>query len=114
MSVPIEFISLVIRRSSLDKSYPGGSTQFIKDYGPFDNRVNAFDSDLVKFGAMNPRDIDDLITELTTYGLEGRPKTTQSDEWIDFCIIDELLGITGTCHWMVYERSTREAQYKKY
>lgn len=113
MSVPIEFFNLVIRRSSLDRFYPGGSSQFLEDYGPFDNRVRAFDNHLVKLGAMNPRVIEALMTELENYGLKGRSGGTQSDDWLDFCIVDELLGINGNCYWLAYEPSIREARYEE-
>ncbi len=111
MAIQIEFLNLVIKRSSLDRSYPGGSQAFIKEHQPFDGRVNCYDDFLVKFGAMNPQVIEDLMTELVSYGLEGCPELKQSDEWVDFCMVDELLGITGNCRWLVFEPSTREARY---
>ena len=67
----IEFICLVVSRRSLDRVYPGGSTEFIKAWGPFNGRSSAYDDDLIKFGAMDPTVIDDLIRRLEDLCLVG-------------------------------------------
>jgi len=77
----IEFICLVVNRRSLDQIYPGGSNEFIKDWGPFNGRSSAYDDDLIKFGAMDPAVIDDLIRRLEDLGLVGLSQESGIKEW---------------------------------
>jgi hypothetical protein len=54
MSIPIEFINLIIRKSTLDTKYKGGLEQFIKD-AP--NHSLREDEELVRYGSMKNLDL---------------------------------------------------------
>ncbi len=112
MTIPIEFISLVIRRSALDRVFKGGSEAFIQIYGPFDGRVNAFDDSLVKFGAMSSNDIFEIAKRLEALGLIGVSKEGSEEIWKDFCVVDELSGPTLRCDWISYDLKTRSVTLK--
>lgn len=109
MSIPIQFVNLVIRRSSIDRVYPGGSSKFLSDYGPFDGIARASDDHLVKFGAMSASDIDEFIKPLKELGLKGLVENQGVLAWQDYCVIDELFGFSEICGWLTYNRRMRTA-----
>ena len=107
MPIPIEFLNLVIRRSALNRVYPGGSSAFIQNHEPFDGRVNAYDDDFVKFGAMGPSDIHAIAEDVESLGLIGVEDKGGDQFWTDYCVIDELMGPTLQCDWIKYDRKFR-------
>jgi hypothetical protein len=107
--ISIEFINLIIKRSALDRVYAGGSAKFILDNEPFDGYVRAYDESLVKFGAMNPNDIQVIAKHLESIGLVGISKKNDEELWVDFCVVDELMGATLACDWIHYDRESRSA-----
>jgi hypothetical protein len=107
--IPIEFLNLVIKRSALDRVYPGGSSAFIKEREPFDGRVKAFDESLVKFGAMGSNVINKLAQEMESIGLVGITRINNQECWADFCVIDQLMGPTACCKWIRYDRTMKTA-----
>lgn len=106
--IPIEFLNLVIKRSSLDRFYPGGASVFIQNHEPFDGQVNAYDDHFVKFGAMGPNDIHAIAEDMESLGLIGITEQNGEQVWTDYCVIDELIGPTLQCNWIKYDRKTRE------
>jgi len=109
LAVPIEFISLVVQRAALDRVYPGGSEAFIKNHGPFDGHVQAYDDKLVKFGAMGSDVISDLADYLQKLGLTATHLENGEEFWADFCVVDQLFGPTKECVWLTYDRRTFQA-----
>ena len=105
--IPIEFLNLVIKRSSLDRVYPGGASVFIQNHEPFDGRVNAYDDHFVKFGAMGPEDIHAIAEDMESLGLIGITEQNGEQVWTDYCVIDELMGPTLQCDWIKYDRKSR-------
>jgi hypothetical protein len=108
--IPIEFLNLIIKRSSLDKIYPGGSSAFITNHEPFDGQVNAYDEDFVKFGAMGPGDIHAIAEDMESLGLIGVTDRSGEQFWIDYCVIDELFGPTLHCDWIKYDRKFKTVE----
>ena len=111
--IPIEFLNLVIKRSALDRVYKGSSSAFITAYEPFDGRVNAYDQDLVKFGAMGPNDIHEIARDMESLGLIGVSESNSQQVWTDFCVIDELMGPTLECDWIHYDGKSRTASLSR-
>ncbi len=107
----IEFICLVVNRRSLDQIYPGGSNEFIKAWGPFNGRSSAYDDNLIKFGAMDPAVIDDLIRRLEDLGLVGLSQESSIKEWKDFCVVEELMGLRARCDWISYDGIARSVSF---
>ncbi len=110
MLIPIEFLNLIIKRSSLDRIYPGGSPAFITKHEPFDGRVNAYDEDFVKFGAMGPSDIHAIAEDMESLGLIGVTDKSGEQFWTDYCVIDELMGPTLRCDWIKYNGKSRTVE----
>jgi hypothetical protein len=107
----IEFICLIVNRHSLNRVYSGGSDQFIDDWGPFDGRSSDYDDHMVKVGAMNSSDIDNLILELSRIGLYGLCDVDGKKFWVDFCVVDELVGLRARCDWIGYDYDDRTIFY---
>jgi hypothetical protein len=108
--IPIEFLNLIIKRSSLDRIYPGGSSAFITNHAPFDGQVNAYDEDFVKFGAMGPGDIHAIAEDMESLGLIGVTDKSGEQFWTDYCVIDELMGPTLRCDWIKYNGKSRTVE----
>ena len=107
----IEFICLLINRSSLDRKYPGGSDSFLEEWGPFNSRSSSYDDHMVKFGAMNSAVISDLIEKLESLGLVGLSEASGAKAWVDFCVVEELMGLRARCDWVSYNSRDRTASY---
>ena len=110
----IEFICLIINRMSLDRVYPGGSAEFITQHGPFQRRSADFDAHLIRFGAMDPSVIEDLIEMMVGYGLVGLATMNGEKRWVDFCVIEELMGLRARCEWVKYDDRERTVTYVEY
>lgn len=113
MAVPIEFICAIVKRSAIDRVFEGGSDGYMEVFGPFGGRVNSYDPWLIKEGAMNPLDIESVCKYWESLGLEGLVTVQGKKHWRDFCVIDELLGLTFPCHWLEYDRDSRLATFKE-
>ena len=107
MSVVIEFISIVAKRTAIEQRYKGGIAAFIKFKGPYDCVIYDKDEYLYKEGTMSPSAAKDICSEYERAGLRGKSEDGKS--WIDFCIIDELMGPTLECDWIFYDRKRRIA-----
>ncbi len=84
MPIPIEFINLIIRKSTLETKYQGGIEQFIKDVP---NQSFGEDDELVRFGCMNGTDLEKFIDLILKRGLEYKEMETE-----DFVIINTYSG----------------------
>ena len=92
MPIPIEFINLIIRKSTLESKYQGGLEQFIKDVP---NQSFREDDMLVRYGCMNSSDLESLIDLILERGLEY--KEMQTD---DFVIINTYSGLSWKINWL--------------
>ena len=111
MSVQIEFISVVIKKSSVEAKYSEGIKAFISSYGPFDGPVNDSDDYLLKEGSMSPDGARFICQFYEAIGLRGLSEDEST--WIDFCVVDQLMGPTRPCDWLVYDRKSCTATYKE-
>ena len=92
MSISIEFINLIIRKSTLESKYQGGLEQFIKD---IPNQSFREDEELVRFGCMNNSDLEGFIELTLERGLEYKEKDTD-----DFVIINTYSGLSWEVSWL--------------
>ncbi len=95
MSIPIEFINLIIRKSTLESKYQGGLEQFIKDVS---NQSFRDDMELVRFGCMNGNDLEKFIELTLERGLEYKEKDTD-----DFVIINTYSGSSWEVKWLEHD-----------
>lgn len=106
MAIKLEFIDFVIPIKNIDLVYPGGFTQLKKDYS-IDGNVSGrfwYDKYLFRDGAMNPMDIELLVTEWEKLGVKGIVEVNGQKQWKDFCVVEGMFGgPTLTCDWLIYD-----------
>jgi hypothetical protein len=95
MSISIEFINLIIRKSTLETKYQGGLEQFIKDVP---NQSFREDDKLVRFGCMNGTDLEKFIDLILKRGLKYKEKVTD-----DFVIINTFSGLSWDVSWLEHD-----------
>jgi hypothetical protein len=95
MSISIEFINLIIRKSTLESKYNGGLEQFIKDVP---NKSFREDDELVRYGCMNGNALERFIDLILVRGLEFKDKET-----VDFVVINSLSGASWNVDWLEYD-----------
>ncbi len=61
MAVLVEAISIIIRRTAIDKKYPGGWDAFVKN-AP--NQTLCADKKIARLGFMSPFDVESFIKGL--------------------------------------------------
>lgn len=98
MAIELEFINLVVRKSTLEEKYQGGIEQFRKD---LPNRSLREDEDLVRFGCMNWNDLKHFTDIIVAKGLEYKDQETK-----DFVVISSLKGALWEVDWIGFENST--------
>ncbi len=94
MSVFLEFSNVIVRRSAVQRSYPGGLAQFERD---IPNASYCADQHLVRVGFMSSRDAEAFVEKLEERGLR-----VSSDDDSDICVVDHS-GPTGPCGWLRFE-----------
>ena len=95
MAIPIEFINLIIRKSTLETKYSGGLERFIKD---IPNQSFREDEELVRFGCMNNSDLESFIDLTIERGLEYKEKDTD-----DFVVINTYSGLSWEVSWLEHD-----------
>lgn len=95
MSIPIEFINLIIRKSTLETKYQRGLEQFVND---IPNQSFREDEELVRYGCMNGSDLEGFIDLILERGLEYKEKETE-----DFVIINTYSGFSWEVSWLEHD-----------
>jgi hypothetical protein len=96
MPVLIEALNVVVRRSSIDRRYPGGFPAFEANAPYLGPGVDTFcaDDQLVRIGFTNSGDIRLFCEDLERLGF--RPPT----DMVDLVIVSVLTGPTVRCDWL--------------
>ena len=97
MPVLCEFISLIIRRDSIDKYFPGGWTRFVIE---LPNRSMATDGEVVRVGFMNSIDSSIYLDFLIDEGLQF--KQSGDREIDDISDLDQFNGHFDKRSWLEF------------
>ena len=95
MAVLIEAISVVIKRSSIEKKFPGGWDAFVQEVP---NQTLCTDGNLVRVGFMTPDDVRHYVKSLESNGVFY----LKNGEACDLVVADMLKGIPEKCDWAKY------------
>lgn len=98
MAIKLEFINLVVRKSTLTSKYQGGVEQFRKD---LPNQSLREDEELIRFGCMNWHDMEHFTDIIVAKGLEYKDQETQ-----DFVVISSLKGALWEVDWIQFSENT--------
>ena len=102
MSVFCEFISVIIRRDSIDKYFQGGWLRFVIDAqrGPM-----CCDGEIVNVGFMNPNDVQKYLDYLVNKGLQYE-QSSNDPSLIriidDIIVLDRINGYHEKANWLEY------------
>ena len=102
MAVFCEFISVIIRRDSIDKYYPGGWNSFVMfgSGGPM-----CCDGEIVNIGFMNPLDTSIYLDDLKDKGLQYDQSLKGSltlREIDDVVVLDRFMGHHEKRDWLEF------------
>lgn len=106
MAVLVEGISLVLKVTSLEELYSGGSERFIED-SP--NSTCCSDSELVRIEFMSPVETETFVSQLSRFGFvyieNGNAK--------DLVVIDQQRGMSAQCDWAEFGRIDLDGDQNK-
>jgi hypothetical protein len=108
MSVPIEFISVIVPVRTIEKRFDGGMTRFRKVLGE-----GQTDGKLVRLGGMSPMAVSWIVNDLERGGLKGIHIREGKETWLDFCVVDHCSGLTLPCAWIEVDLDKGEVKWKK-
>jgi hypothetical protein len=98
MAIDLEFINLVVLKSTLEAKYQGGIEQFKKD---LPNQSLREDDELIRFGCMNWNDLEHFSLLIESKGLEYKEQETT-----DYVVISTLQGALWQVDWLGFEASS--------
>ncbi len=97
MSVLVEAISVIVKASAIETTYPGGWESFT---GFVPNQTLCADGDLVRVGFMSPRDTKEFVDELERMGL----RYLSGGMAVDMVVADQRQGLACRCDWAEFGR----------
>jgi len=102
MSVLVEALSLIVPRSVLDVSYPGGTDAFLKQMQetPGRCRCACADDKLVSVSFLGNDDATAIGTELVGVGIVA----VDDDHFYALAFVDQALGPTMQCDWIEWRK----------
>jgi hypothetical protein len=98
VSVLCEGLSVIVTRTCLEVSYPGGVDGYERDCP---NDTYCADEHLTRIGFMHPNDVGAFLNQLaslTGLTLEERGR------WLNAAVVDQFTGPTGACDWLDFSR----------
>lgn len=97
MAVLVEAISVIIRRATIEKKYPGGWEGFVSN-AP--NDTLCADEDIARLGFMTPDDVEVFVKRLEGFGF----RFLAEGKAVDLAVADQIHGITAPCDWLEFGR----------
>jgi len=102
MPILCDFISVIIRRDSIDKYFQGGWFRFVID--PQNNSM-CCDGEIVNLGFMNPNDVQKYLSYLVDKGLQYEQSSKDPPlirKIDDIIVLDQINGYHGKVSWLEY------------
>ena len=100
MAIKLEFYDLIIPIKTIQKKYPGGWKQCLKDHDGDIGRRVWYDEHLFRDGAMSPNDIGYLVTWWSNKGFYTHDEG-DNPKWLDVCVVQSIFGgPTMPCDWI--------------
>ena len=100
MAIKLEFYDLIVPVKTIQKKYPGGWKECLKDHdGDIGGRV-WYDEHLFRDGAMSPNDIGNLVEWWSDKGFYTHDES-DNPKWLDVCVVQSIFGgATMPCDWI--------------
>jgi len=115
MAIALEFINFIVPISVIEKKYPGGFEQCLKDHAHLIGGRVWYDDHLFRDGAMSESDIIDTIYEWADKGFDPGPDiclfvpledppNRYSCDWIELAPNNRIAWLKGTEQGEVFHR----------
>lgn len=108
MSVPIEFISVIVPVRTIEERFDGGMAHFCEVLGE-----GQTDGRLLRLGGMSPMAVGRIVNDLEREGLKGIHIREGKEHWLDFCVVDRCSGLTLPCNWIRVDLELGIVELKK-
>ena len=110
VAVALEFIDFIVPIAVIGEKYPGGWEQCLRDHTPLLGGRVWYDDHLLRDGAMNPADIEVLVTTWAARGFEPTAVVDGQGVWKDCCVTEHMFGgPTLPCSWIEITEDGRAA-----
>lgn len=103
MSIQIECINVIIPIPLLWKCPAIGNVQQFLAEQAYSGSRCWHDTYLYRDGAMNPMDIESIVSSWGKAGLRLKRRRGGVEEWCDLCVVDTFSGPTLPCRWIEYD-----------
>lgn len=95
MAIEVEYISVVVKDSSIRNKYKGGIDQFMQDA----DSSHEEDGEIHALSFIDPNDASEYIDVLIKRGLTFK----EDKKLIDIAVCDLIFGIMHNCDWLTIE-----------
>jgi len=112
MAVQLEFINLLVPIEIIKEKYLGGWEACLEDHRDAIGCRIWYDDHLFRDGAMNPMDMQFLVTCWESLGFETKREVDGTIVWQDVCVTDFINGNSRPCDWLL-QMETEHAAYLK-
>ena len=100
MAIKLEFFDIIIPIKTIQKKYPGGWKQCLKDHTNLIGGRVWYDEHLFRDGAMSSNDIRHLEEWWDNKGFDTKDET-DNPKWLDVCVVQSIFGgPTMPCDWI--------------
>jgi hypothetical protein len=114
VAVALEFIDVVVPIALIRQKYPGGWEKCLADHANLIGGRVWYDEHLLRDGAMNGLDAQDLVRWWQRRGFEAFGVNTLGQRcWKDVCVIQGIFtGATLPCDWIDVDLERRIAWHR--
>jgi hypothetical protein len=112
MAIQLEFLNLIVPIQVIDRHYSGGFKALIAQHLSMFGVKLWHDEHLFRDGAMNPKDIEDLVEFWKEKGLKPFEERSGKKWWKDMCVVDFFGGSTLPCDWLEHDPTDHSVYLK--
>lgn len=113
MAIVLEFINVIIPINNIDRCKSiGGFEGYLELEGHNIGETIWYDDHLVREGAMNPMDVEDIIDIWAERGLNPVVGSGSEKRFKDLCVIDSFGGLTLPCNWIEFDSKEHVAWHE--
>jgi len=112
MAIQLEFINLLVPIKIIKEKYPGGWEACLEDHRDAIGGRIWFDDHLFRDGAMNPMDMQFLVTCWESLGFETKREVDGTIVWQDVCVTDFINRNSRPCDWLLHIETERAVYLK--
>ncbi|MCD6533693.1 MAG: hypothetical protein J7L25_06420 [Deltaproteobacteria bacterium] len=111
MGIRLEYLNFIVPIKKIEKIYPGGWTQCLRDHFELIGGRVWYDDHLFRDGAMDPMAMDFLLDHWKKLGFRTHKGRSNPVQWLDVCIVDAFSDEASLpCNWIEIGNSCAKLQ----